>query len=420
MALATTSSSQPVQTLVACGVVPSLDSGRVFLVEKTRLRLLDPLTGPPRWAAELGAPAVWAGFVSDKVIVATPRQIAALELSQGKVQWRFDVSKAGKEARRPDPFANPAEAPDRPEPSGPSLSVFRLVKGRVFCLRNRTELIAIDGDTGALDWSFSSPPGEINSNLWIGAEKALLQINKPNQLLVLSTENGRPVNRAALDENEQLERPPLPIDENSVILVSDRRTVKRFDLTHGQTSWVYQESKEMPTNGPPQVLGSAETLLVLHDGCSLIRLDAATGKKRWLSRLHEDLSERPGSIACDLKNLYCVNYENFSGSMRQSLRAVSLDDGSPVWSCPLSGPENVVWSIALSERSVFAFPSAAQYPKAGDLATMPVIVHRRDDGALIERFVFQTAVSDVTFKVDPRGAILATAKGVWALGSKSE
>ena len=79
---------------------------------------------------------------------------------------------------------------------------------------------------------------------------------------------------------------------------------------------------------------------------------------------------------------------------------------------------NAVWSIALSERSVFAFPSAAQYPRpaTGD---MPVIVHRRDDGALIERFVFQTTVSDVTFKVDPRGAILATAKGIWALGSKS-
>ena len=106
--------------------------------------------------------------------------------------------------------------------------------------------------------------------------------------------------------------------------------------------------------------------------------------------------------------------------MRQSLRAVALDDGSRVWSCPLSGPQDAVWSIALSERAVFAYPSAARYPKDGDLATMPVIVHRRDDGALIERFVFQTAISEVTFKVDPRGAILATAKGIWALSSKSE
>ena len=84
----------------------------------------------------------------------------------------------------------------------------------------------------------------------------------------------------------------------------------------------------------------------------------------------------------------------------------------------LTGPPIAVWSIALSERCVFAYPSAAEYPKAGDLANMPVIVRRRDDGALIERFVFQTTVAEVTFKVDPRGAILATAKGIWALSSK--
>jgi outer membrane protein assembly factor BamB len=412
---------QPVRTLIAGGVVPSLDSGRVFLVEKTGLRLLDPLTGVPRWSSDLGAPAVWAGYLSDKLIVATSRQIAALELSHGTIQWRFDTSTVGKDVRRPDPFANPAELPERPAGGGPSLSAFQLVKGRVFCLRNRSELIAIDGDTGALDWSFSSPPAEINPNLWIGADKAVLQIDKPNQLLVLSTDDGRAESRTALDEKEHLERPPLAIDEHSVILVSDRRTVKRFDLKQGQTSWVYQESENLPVNGPPRLLGNAENLMVLHDGRLLIRLDPATGTKRWQSMLGiEDLSERVGSIACDQKNLYCVNFENISGSVRLSLRAIALGDGSRVWSCPLSGPQNAVWSIALSERSVFAFPSASQYPEGGELASMPLIVHRREDGALIERFVFQTTVSEVTFKVDPRGALLATDKGIWALAPKSE
>ncbi len=147
-----------------------------------------PLHGAPRWAADLGAPAVWAAYVSDKLIVATTQQIAALELSQGTIQWRFDVSKAGKEARRPDPFANPPDGPELPLPAGPNLSCFQLVNGRVFCLRNHSELIALDGDSGALDWSFTSPPAEINTNLWFGADKVVLQIDKPNQLLVLRTE----------------------------------------------------------------------------------------------------------------------------------------------------------------------------------------------------------------------------------------
>ena len=37
-------------------------------------------------------------------------------------------------------------------------------KGQVFCLRGASELISLDGDTGAVDWSFSAPPGQINPN----------------------------------------------------------------------------------------------------------------------------------------------------------------------------------------------------------------------------------------------------------------
>ena len=150
-------------------------------------------------------PAVWAGYLSDKLIVATARQIAALELSQGTVQWRFDCQRPARTSDRPDPFANPAEAGDRPEPAGPSLSVFRLVKGRVFCLRNRTELIAIDGDTGALDWSFSSPPGEINPNLWIGADRAVVA-DRQAQSTARAANRRRPAGQPSAARRERAAR----------------------------------------------------------------------------------------------------------------------------------------------------------------------------------------------------------------------
>ena len=69
------------KTLVACGVAPSLDCGRVFLVEKTGLRLLDPETGAPRWSVDLGAPPVWAGLSlgqADRGDVAPDRGARAL------------------------------------------------------------------------------------------------------------------------------------------------------------------------------------------------------------------------------------------------------------------------------------------------------------------------------------------------------
>ena len=49
-------SGQPLKVISADGVAPSLDAGRLFLVEKTGLRLLDPSSGLPRWSCELGAP----------------------------------------------------------------------------------------------------------------------------------------------------------------------------------------------------------------------------------------------------------------------------------------------------------------------------------------------------------------------------
>jgi outer membrane protein assembly factor BamB/tetratricopeptide (TPR) repeat protein len=410
-----------IRLISAHGVSPSAELGRVFLVERAALRLLDPSTGLPRWSSERGASAVWAGYLADKLIVATPRQIIALELGQGALQWRFDMSGANKELNRPDPFVNtdPGEANERRDFAGETFSGFQLVKGRVFCLRGRRELIALDGDTGALDWSFSAPPGEINPNLWIGADRTLLEVDKPNRLLVLRTDDGQPITRAALAENDTLERPPLPLDEDSVLLVADRRTVKRFDLKHAHTMWVYQESKDLPVNGPPCVLGNLERILVLHDGRLLIRLDPATGSRLWSTLLgSEDLSERPASMAFDEKSFYCVNIENIFGGMRPALRAVSLVDGSRIWSAHLAGPQDAAWSIALTDRCLIAFPHRARPSDGADVENLPVIVRLRATGALVERFLFPSSIADVTLKVDSRGALLATSRGIWSLGSK--
>jgi cellulose synthase operon protein C len=405
--------AQPVQVLVAQGVTPSIDAGRMLLVEKQTLRLLDPSTGGVRWSTELAAPAVWAGYLADKLIAATPRQLVALDAGQGTVQWRYDSLRPGKEPGRPDPFSIPkaADPPDAADRLGDTLTDFQVVKGRVFCLRGQRELLALDGDTGALDWSFSSPPGEINSNFWIGADKAVLQITKPNQLLVLQTDDGKPITRADLADNDELKRPPFPLDDDSVLLVPDRCTVKKFDLSHGQTPWVYQESTDLPVNGPPRLLGDSERLLVLHDGRTLIRLDGATGSKRWSLLLGiEDLSGRPGSMAYDEKRFYCVN--------QRMLRAVSLEDGRPIWTQPLEGPESAIWSITLTEHHVLAYPTKSGQNDPTLVENMPLVVRRRDTGELVQRFVFQTALADASVKVDWRGALVATSRGVWGLAPK--
>ena len=86
----------------------------------------------------------------------------------------------------------------------------------------------------------------------------------------------------------------------------------------------------------------------------------------------------------------------------QALCAVSLEDGSRLWSCHLLGPHDAVWSIALSQRCVIAYPSSTRLSDVADVVNMPVILRRRENGELVQRFVIPTTIADVTFKVDPR------------------
>src|SRR5262249_22183904 len=161
--------------------------------------------------------------------------------------------------------------------------------------------------------------------------------------------------------------------------------VKKFDLNSGQMIWDYREREELPVNGPPCVLGDSERVLVLHDGNLLIRLDPATGAKRWSCLLGtEDLSKREGSIALDERQAYCV----FRWSSTVTLRAVSLADGSPLWRRHWTGAENSTWSIALAAHHVIAYPDQSgpaegtERERVPIIENMPVVVHRRETGAL--------------------------------------
>jgi outer membrane protein assembly factor BamB len=402
-----TAKSRTARVFTAAGMPPGITSSRVFLAEKNDLSPLDLATGEAGWKTDMAAPAVWVGYLSDKLVAATAQRVVALDLGTGTELWRFAQGGPARPRRGPDPFARAEAAAASPEGSRALLHDFQLVGGRLFCLRGDEEILALDGDTGSIDWSFSPRGSPINPKLWIGPERVVLQIQKPNQLLVLETDSGRQIGRSPLAEGESLERAPVPIDEDHVLLVTDRRTVKKFDMAHGQFSWDYRESLEMPVNGPPRVIVDAERVLVLHDGKNLIRLDPVNGSKRWSTVLGiEDLSERPDAILCDLRRVYCVS--------RESLRAISLDDGGALWSCHLSGPENALWSIALAERCVVAFPSATS-PTEEEMESMPVVVRRQDSGALLQRFVFPATISEVSLRLDTRGALIATSRALWAL-----
>ncbi len=396
--------------LTASGSPPAVDSSRDFLADDVGLTPLDPVTGARRWTADLGARAVWVGYLADKLVAATSRQVVALDVRTGAVQWRFGQEGVAQPRPGPDPFARDEPRADAPETLGSALHGFQIVAGRLFLLRGDDALIAVDGDAGIVHWTYTSRGGAINPKIWIGPDRLVLQTQKPQELVVLETESGRLVSHCGLGDREGLERVPTPLDEDHVIVVTDRRTVKKFDLTQGRFLWDYRESAEMPVNGAPRTLVDAEHLLVIHDGRTLIRLDPVTGSKQWSSVLGtEDLGERPSAVAFDEHRFYCVS--------KQNLRALSLDDGSLLWSRYLAGQDLLQWSLALSDRAVLAYPSYSSLWE-DQPEPMLVVVRRQTDGALIQRFVFPATISAVNLRLDARGALITTPRELWALGDR--
>lgn len=414
-----------VRPITADGVPPSPASARIFLAERTAIRPVDPATGESAWTIDLGAEPLWVGYVADRLILASATRVVALDGARGTVKWRHPED----DARAPRAVANPFAAP----PGGPKaaeraeaplgrLHGFRVAGGRVFCQRGDRELLALDGDSGGVEWTYAPAAGGINPNLLVGPERVVLQLVEPEALVVLDTETGRrrEFPRAA-DRDDPAsadragkgwERPPVPIDDDHVAAAVDPRTVALLDLKTGASSWTSRvTSTALPRHGPPRLLGDSSRLLVLYEGNELIRLDAATGRQLWTRPLGlEDLSEFPDAFAMDSDRFYCA-----TGA---TLAAYNLNDGQPLWTRPLSGPKTG-WSVALADRHVAAFPSPSRSID-GPLDGVSLVVCRRDTGALVQRLSFPSSVSELAVRLLPEGAIVATQGGVWALGVAKE
>lgn len=395
--------------IAATGTPPAADSGRIFLAEGTILRPIDPATGAYAWTADLEGEPIFVGFMADRVIAATSSRIVSLDVRQGTQQWQLEAGdpKAGR--RAPNPFAKtdqPAAA--APDPAEGKLHGFQIVGGRLFCLRGSRELLAIDGESGLLDWSYSPTAELLNPRLLIGSQKIVLQSRKPNAIVVLDTETGRRRGDfPQADEEPAWPRPPLAVDDDHVALVVDDRTVALYNFAKGVQAWTFRELAALPRSGPPRLIGDAGRLLVLRDGSELIRLDVVNGRRLWGQVLGlEDLSEWPDAIAVDGGLVYVAN-----GAF---LSAYDAGNGTLTWTRPLTGP-SAGWSLALSKRWITVYPNPARSAE-GTVDDFPIEFRRRDNGALVQRVLLSARVNDVAVRLSPHLALIATQDGGWAIG----
>lgn len=409
---------ESVRPLSAQGIPPSTSANRIFLVRGTELEAVDPNTGATLWSANLEGVPVWVGYLTDKVVAATATRLVALSLDQGKTEWVHLLAGPPQGKEGDNPFAKPEVEVDPAVSATALLHGFQIVGNRLFCFRGTSELLkegetlelrALDGDTGLIDWSYAPSVGKLNPLALFGPQQIVLQALKPNAILVLATEGGQRKGEFAQASSFGWLRSPLAVDDDHVALVIDRRTIALFDLRRGMNSWVFRESEALPKNGSPRLLGNAEGLFVIHDGTELIRLDPSTGMKRWARPLGStDLSDRLEATVIDGQRFYWA-----SGRM---LNALDLKDGSLSWSTHLTGAD-ADWSLALAERCVLAFPlQPASQPGEGE--ELPLVFRRRDTGTLMQRVLFPVSASDVTVRLAPQGALVATRDGFWALGER--
>lgn len=402
----------PAHPIGVSGIPPSGTAGRIFLVEGTSLQPIEPTTGRYAWTAELGGAAIWACYLSDRVVAATDHRLVALDARTGVVRWSLDAGESPTNRKPTDPFAqvgSPAAAPT----GASDFTGFRLAGGRIFCLRGTRELVAVDGDSGLIDWSFSPAKGELNPHYHLGTERVVLQVREPNALVVLESETGLRLSEFPQAESRQpWPHVPLSTDDEHLAVVTDSRTVELLDLSTGGSTWIYREPSSLPRNGSPRLLGDASCLLVLRDGSEVVRLNPGNGNKLWSRVIGvEDLSDAPDSLALDGEALYCA-----SG---QSLTAYRLSDGSPLWRRHLTGTASA-WNLSLVGRCIVAVPASAQSAPAWPAEGFPVILCRRETGRLIQRLYLGSRPIDLIFRFSPNLALVATQEGGWALTPQRE
>lgn len=408
--------SGTVQPLSAEGTPPSADAGRIFLAEANRLRPIDPSSGRSPWSADLGGEPVWVGYLADRVLAATPTRLMALGLDQGVIEWRYPADDPDPGLAVSNPFAKGVAAPGCDSRTAAPLHGFRIVGNRVFCLRGDRELIALDGDTGLVDWTYAPASGRLNPHFWVGQRRVVLQIlgARATTVAILEVARGLGHEYPQDDRESPWGRDPLPLDDDHALLTLNGHTVVSLDLDRGQLDWTCSHPTVLPSSGAPLPLTDAGRLLVLFGGAELVRLDPATGKELWARTLgHDDLADRPGALALGADQTYSVQSDsNRLGGA--TLTAFALADGAPIWTRHLIGPASG-WVLSLTDRYVVAHPGPRQGTD-GRLSGLPLVFCRRDTGALVQRLIFPTDISALAVRLAHQGILIASQAGLWALG----
>ena len=402
--------------IVAEGVPPAPGLPRVFEAVGGTIRPSEPEGSEASWTVDLGGEPTWVGYLAGRLLAASAVRLVALDPEEGLELWSYSPLRAGG---RLDPFARDDDPGLKSEASG-RLHGFQTLGDRLIVLRGDRELLALDAETGAPDWSYRPEGGGIGNHLLVTPSRVALQIGEPPALVVLDPETGqtRPtapglVADGNAERSPSWRQPPVPIDDDRVAVALGPRRVALLDLSRGDEVWSYNDDSALPRLEPARLLADSGRLFALFGGNHLVRLDPSTGDSLWERPLGPgDLGSREGALVVEGGSIFAA-IDGAGAGKRAKLAAFDAETGGPIWSRALVGPDSG-WSIAPASNCLAAYPSPTR-PGSGVLDFLPVFICEKATGAPIQRLLFPASGGASAVRLDLRPALVATPAGLWSL-----
>jgi outer membrane protein assembly factor BamB len=301
-------------------------------------RLRSPATAQVRWMCKLVFAAVWAERQGKVIVAGGDGGVAALLAETGERVWDIHATDG-------------------------RFSGFQLAADTVAFLRDEEQLVAVDTATGNVRWTkwavgakLNQPPplGHFHPQLRLIGSALLVQPT-PGRLWLLDAATGKVLHEES-HRYEPWPRPPLPVDENTVAVVLDARTVGLFDGDKRKFLWKHVNTDATTPSGeaPQLAVGDGNILLLTANniGYRLQRLDRATGKPKWDKPPLLETKTRPDTAGWSLDK-DAVYY-----AQDQVLTARSVREGKILWQQAL--PEaSGGWRTGRVGEAVLANPGGA-------------------------------------------------------------
>jgi len=296
--------------------------------------------------------------------------------------------------------------------------------GMLLVRQGRSRVLALSPATGDVLWVHVPTSAALQPHLALCGPRVVLQYGphvearKPHdalaqdsrmaRLVILSTADGRVLSDHLPTTLSAWPRAPLAFDSRRLVLIPDAHSLQMIDLEAGRVLWQQSGLIGESPGLEPDVLSTAEELVLVLSGQALSRLDPATGNALWprevlLTTGGENVREPRRMLAMDRTAVYGV-----SGGIA---RAFSLADGRPLWKADeYLGEKETRWRVLRVGSQLAAYPTSAPAENLLELILLNPL-----DGRPVQRLTFAARTEKSSVRLGPRDGIILSADTAWLL-----